>query len=201
MKVLFISVLACLTLALAGTASAANWPDPNLDRVATSIAGHPVTVWCEGSWADWIHAGDHFQDDWSYLEGFTYPNTTDMNVYVNPEICETLHALLAGGPRLVGPYHASIAIHTLIHESEHQYGILNEAQADCAALANFKSVATNYFGYPLYDTHTRLVRMKVKGVYTYRPQNYQTAGQQLADAYTMAWAWHKNAPAAYQGVC
>ena len=200
--------LACAAaLVMAGTASAENWKDARLDAVASHIAGKPVQVHCEDSWYEWINSGEQQDEDWSVLLGLTY--LSEPLVYINPDGCETLHALLELGPRAVGVYHAAGAVQTLVHEAVHQRGITDEGDTDCTALSLVDDVAVRHFGYKRTErvpyTVTTTTKRKVNGRWTtirstavrYRQQPSQT----LKDFHTMAVGWHKAAPPEYQGNC
>ena len=102
-KIIVVAVVAVAGFVLASSAAASNWPSGRLDTAASAVAGHPVQVWCEENWGDWIHLGDDYSEDFSYLMGFTFPS--EPIVYINPAHCETLHALLGGSQ--VGSYHSS----------------------------------------------------------------------------------------------
>lgn len=201
--------VAVLALTFAGTATASNWPHAQLDNVATTVAGHPVNVWCESSWADWIHTGDTFGEDWSYLYGFTFQSTPV--VYVNPAVCGTLHAMLAGSD--VGTFHASVAILALAHESVHQRGVVNEGDTDCTALPLVPGLAADFFGVPRTVTRTRIVRytrtvvrrlsgrlVRIK-VPALRTTQVSIRNPYLDELAASALAWHRSAPPQYQGTC
>jgi hypothetical protein len=200
--------LACAAALLtAGTASAENWKDNRLDTVASQIAGKPLAVHCESSWYEWINAGEEQAEDWSVLAGFTF--ISEPVVYISPDLCETLHALLELGPRGVGVYHVAAAVQTLVHEAVHQRGVSNEGETDCTALSLVDDVAVRTFGYRRTErvpyTVTTTTRRKVGGRWVtsriqavrYRQQPSQT----LKDFHAMAVAWHKAAPPEYQGTC
>jgi hypothetical protein len=196
-----VTAIAALTVP---AASAGNWPDAGLDAAASSVAGHPVQVWCESSWGDWIHAGDAFSVDFDLVLGYTDPTASTM-IYISPGLCETLHALLVFGPAKVGNYWGSLAVHALVHESEHQAGHVDEGETDCAALAVDDSAAVQFFGYQTSEQqpYTVTVRHKTKRTVTVTRQvRYRTApSKQLAEFHAFDHAWHASAPAAYQGGC
>jgi hypothetical protein len=143
-----------------GAAQAANAPDPRLDVVATSVAGHPVTVYCETDPAVWASGPG------PGVGAYTWPphmnpqiEQSQWNViFVGPPACGSLHRLLDHTGTLVDN---AGAIHLLVHESFHQrdgvYGNYQagdaypnsfEGRTDCAALAADEGVAINFFGYP-----------------------------------------------------
>lgn len=187
-------------------AGAANWPDTRLDQAASGIAGHSVNVWCEDTWSAWIHTGDYYNEDWSFLNGFTF--SVGNTIYVSPRQCETLHALLNFGPA-VGNYYAASAILTLAHEARHQAGDTDEGVTDCNALPLVEPLATTFFKYPKTEVESYTARVmktvRVKGVTrrvaTTVVRTRVIPARALADLKTMAYAWHKAKPAAYQGSC
>lgn len=201
--------LAVVALAATSVAQAGNWPDKRLDAVATSVAGHPVSVWCESSWSDWIHTGDSIDEDWDPLQGFTYLSTP--TIYLSPARCFTLHELVAGID--VGSLDASGAILTLAHESVHQRGITDEGVTDCTALPMVSSLAVDYFGIPAsvrqpyVATVSKRVGVRVGGhtvtrtLRTHVVRYRSVANPYLARLAAGAHAWHKSAPAEYQGTC
>jgi hypothetical protein len=200
--------LACTAaLTTAGIASAGNWEDDRLDAAASQIAGKPLDVHCEDSWYEWINAGEEAGEDWSVLAGFTY--VSEPVVYIAPDLCDTLHALLDLGPRGVGVYHAAAAVQTLVHEAVHQRGVTDEGDTDCTALTLVDDVAVRHFGYKRTErvpyTVTTTTRRKVGGRWvTSRSQAVryrQQPSQTLKDFHSMAVAWHKAAPPEYQGDC
>ena len=200
--------LACAAALLtASTASAANWPDRRLDAVASHIAGKPLDVHCEASWYEWINAGEEQAEDWGLLAGFTV--FSEPVVYIAPDLCDTLHALLELGPRGVGVYHAAAAVQTLVHEAVHQRGVADEGQTDCTALSLVDDVAVRNFGYKRTErvpyTVTTTSRRKVNGRWVRRQNKvvrYRAVpSQTLKDFHAMAVAWHKAAPPEYQGTC
>jgi hypothetical protein len=205
-------VTAAILAATAGPAAASkssNWPLAQLDAASSAVAGHPVQVWCEGSWGDWIHLGDSVGVDFGTVFGFT--NLDDPVIYINPDKCETLHALVSNYD--VGTYHASIAILTLAHESVHQRGISDEGVTDCTALPLVPDLAVNYFGYPETVAQTKIVsytktvvkrvngkRVTIK-VRAQKAVKVTVANPELAWLAEDALAWHRSLPAEYQGTC
>jgi hypothetical protein len=208
-KIVVVAVAALAAFVLASPAAASNWPSGDLDAAASAVAGHPVQVWCEENWGDWIHLGDDDGEDFSYLEGFTFPS--EPIVFINPAHCETLHALLDG--RQVGSYHSSIALLTLAHEAVHQRGVLDEGVTDCTALPLVPGLATDHFGVPRSVSKTRIVSYtktvvrRVNGrsvrvrVRAQKAVRVNIANPYLADLAAAARAWHRAAPAEYQGTC
>lgn len=183
-------VLVVILLALvSGTARAQNVPDPRLDAAASSIAGHPVTVWCELDWSAWLQMSQGQPD----AQGFTRIGTPI--VYVDPEVCVELHALLNGED--VGAYFAAEGLLTLAHESVHQRGITSESAADCTALSLVKSLAVKDLNVPAKVRQTYLRRVRRRWVRKHR----LVTNPWLSRLYKDAARWHEAKPAAYQGGC
>lgn len=197
-------------VALPATALGGNSADQRLDAAASEVAGKPVPVWCENSWADWIHFGDSVSQDWTWVSGFTVPSAGP-TVYVNPRQCETLHALLNG--ENVGTYYAASALLTLAHESVHQRGVLNEGETDCTALPLVPGLAVSRFGIASMvsqsytaTTVRRFVR-KVRGKrvvirVVQRVVRWRTVKNPYLDRLAAdALRWHRSKPPEYQGNC
>lgn len=204
----YVLLVAVALLVFAADARAANWPDPALDAAATKVAGHPVQVWCEASEGDWIHNGDSIGVDFGTVQGFTLPSQSTV-IYVTPQICRTLHALLRVGPNEVGNYWGSIAVHVLVHEAEHQAGHVDEGETDCAALTQDDAIAVAFFGYHNYDQYPSLVDVPHKVVYKGHTIRWKSTtvvmkvipSLQLQSFHDWDHAWHAAAPPAYQGGC
>jgi hypothetical protein len=156
-----------LLLIVSTNALAANTPDPKLDQVATEVAGHPVTAWCEDSQTDWKAMGIP-------AAGFTRPpGRVDYApiVYISPEPCATLHKLLNGV--YTDPGATAWGIVVLLHEASHQIGgqyafdvpgepagqRLYEGRTDCHALALLPKYLS-FFG--INPTASTLEWMRVK---------------------------------------
>jgi hypothetical protein len=205
-RLIIILAAAALTAVVAGvvahSASAASWPDSRLDTAAASVAGKPVSVWCEASWGDWIHTGDSISEDFGLVAGFTAPSYSNV-IYVAPDVCETLHAMLDDED--IGTYHAAYALGVLAHEARHQAGTISEGQADCEALQYVESMAVNSFGYPAQIAQKYIAK-------AYRTvQGRRVATKVVRTRYVRnpwlnwlnedAMRWHRSAPAEYQGDC
>lgn len=125
--------LLCVAFYFAGRANAANYNDTRLDAVATAIAGHPVTVTCADTTRDWVA-----DEDAAHLtfeaDGYTFVGGQPI-IWLAPRVCATLEALLAHPAAQVGPYWVALAVKTILHESTHQSGVLDERTTDCKALA------------------------------------------------------------------
>jgi hypothetical protein len=190
-------------------AQAGNWADSRLDATASQIAGKPINVWCESSWSDWIHAGDSVHENWDEVGGFTY--LSEPTIYVAPDSCFTLHALL--GRESVGTLYAAQAILVLAHEAVHQRGISDEGVTECTALPLVPSLAVSHFGIASTMRQTyattvwKSVRVKVGGTTVTRKVSTRDVRSRVipnpwlkqlaADAHR----WHRTSPAEYQGNC
>lgn len=205
-----IAALAALTLAgTAAASTAGNWQDSRLDAAASSIAGHPVNVWCEMSWGDWIHAGDYAGQDFGVVLGFTYLDSP--TIYISPAQCDTLHALLNN--EFVGSYHASLALLTLAHESVHQRGIADESVTECTALPLVPGLAEDYFGFPATIQQTKIVSYtktvvrRIKGQRVVIKIRAQKAVKVTVPDPWLKWIaddaqrWHNSLPAQYRVGC
>jgi hypothetical protein len=188
------TAFAVAATALAATASASNAPDARLDQLATKVAGHPVSVWCESSWQDWVDV-ERLLPGSPDLYGFTIPTHSNV-VYLQPTVCETLHVLLANNYYDTGDYWTAIAIHTLVHESLHQKGFADEGATDCAALALDPSVDAQFV--PETYTSSKWVRMKKRLV----RRKVTAANPDFARLVSWQHWFHNNAfPPEYRGGC
>ncbi|MDE2098614.1 MAG: hypothetical protein KGL39_15275 [Patescibacteria group bacterium] len=188
-----------LLLVTAGAAQASNSPDLTLDTAASYVAGHAVTVWCETDWAAWLSMEQ--QNGVSEAGGFTHIGTPV--VYVAPDVCEELHALI--DRRDVGSFFAADAVLTLAHEAVHQRGVADEGAADCAALSLVKDVATTFFGIPktVPQRYIELATRRVAGKRVRVPtlKTRQIINPYLVQLQQDAQLWHDAKPAAYRGSC
>jgi hypothetical protein len=195
-------VTGAVTLALvcAGTASAANQPDPRLDAAASLVAGHPISVYCENDWATWLANTSGPGES-----GFTVIGTPV--VYVDPQVCLTLQIMLHGDD--AGSVYGSQALLTLAHESVHQRGITDEGVTDCTALPFVPQLATKFFGIPatvqqtVTATRTILVRIgsKSKRISVTYTKEAIVPNPFLTTLATQAELWHRASPPEYQGGC
>jgi hypothetical protein len=202
-----IVVVALIALALAGAsaATAADWHLARLDAVASSVAGHPVSVYCEGSRAEWVDVERHMGFDGDSLAGFTFnPGVDDpfgnLNmVYIEPSACEALHVYSAMGWGAIGAANDAglrplgTAGLTLVHEAVHQRGVSDEGQTECAAYRMMPTLWTSQFGVkPKIWTWARVGRRMVHR-FVANP------------TYTRLMAWtkadHNSLPSQYRTVC
>lgn len=192
------AIFAVLTLMIA-SARAANNPSPVLDAAASYVAGHPVSVWCETSWSDWLTMTAN--NGVSEAGGFTRAETPV--VYLAPDVCEELHALV--GKEDVGSFFAADAILTLTHESVHQRGVMDEAVTDCTALGMVSQMATTFFSIPktVVQQYVKLAYKRVAGkrVRVSSIGTRYVANPFLARLVKDATRWHDAKPAQYHGSC
>lgn len=187
MKKLVLILALVGALAGAGTASGWNAATPRLDAIATYVAGHPVTVWCETDPATWIEMLGSSPEMANVL-GFT--QLDEPTVYVNPTDCRILRLASFGYDQAdTGLFYLARAIRDLVHESVHQRGIADEGITDCTALAAMPAVAVRFFGFH----RTTLVKRGDRRVRVPDPA--------LARLMDWAHAWHEESPSQYQGDC
>jgi hypothetical protein len=177
-------VLAALSSLLASAAAAAADPPPGfverpkLERIASSVAGRPVQVFCARDLSVW---GEFV---WQTLgvetlvdeDGLTQPARGI--AYLPSDSCRPLIDRLAGHPwqtRTMGA-----AILALIDESEHLAGISNESTTECTALTLVPIVAIKYFHYA---------------------SKPKTKHRQLHNLVGFAWDRHRERPQSYQALC
>lgn len=168
-RALLVALVLVLALLLVASARAGNAPDLRLDAAATEIAGHPVSVHCEAepaAWAEIVAAnfpGTPFSPD--RLQGFApYGGSV---VYLSPANCLTLRAELKAEPPAGLLRFTGEALMTLLHESIHARGVVDEHSTDCAALGLLRHYAVNLLLIPERVYVSKLVprvkRVKVKG--------------------------------------
>jgi hypothetical protein len=138
-----LALLTLLTVALHhGAAAAAKPGDLRLSKIASELAGRPVTIRCEGvSGALTGAAGESGRTN--FVEG--KPVSVS---YLQEGICQTLHAYAreeAAGMNCLLPCESPLelawSLNTLAHESYHLAGVRNEAQTECYALQAIDFVA------------------------------------------------------------
>jgi hypothetical protein len=190
-------VLVVTLLALVAGRAYAAVQNPALNATASAVAGHPVIVSCATSSSEWAA----FEATAGYaaeVDGFTFA-ARDNVIYLGPRVCQTLLALVTPNSHGdVGPYWAALAIKTIIHESVHQRGVLDEAVTDCTALSLLTQYAVSSFGYPA--TIKTFVYTKTK-LGTFKRRNATVPNPELARLAYWAEQWHLAMPANYQGGC
>jgi len=212
MRILLTALVAAAALAVTPLAAhAENWPDGRLDAIASTIAGHPVQVWCEDDDVEW---DDAFVD--SGLRGETvygFTSLSDPTIYLAPRFCETLHVALDAGPEQAGLFWLAGATLVLTHESVHQRGIADEAQTECTAYGMVGDVAARFFGLsqtktvvtlaPVTKTKTVRVGKKTVSVRytTYVRRSTQVANPDWAGFLDDARMWHESTPPEYRQGC
>jgi len=192
------------SLALAATASAADWQLGQADAVASSVAGHGVSVYCEDSRAEWVDVERAMGLDGDSLGGFTWaPGSPDPfgnvdTVYVQPESCTALHLFAQGwgtnwAAQDAGLYWLAMAGSVLVHESVHQRGISDEGMAECTAYRLMPTAWTSQFGIRKTARVKTVVRHRVR---------YRTVANPVY-VRLMQWtkAIHDTLSPAYRTVC
>lgn len=168
-RALVLALVLALAFVLVASARAGNVPDPRLDAAATEIAGHPATVYCEtepAAWAEIVAAnfpGAPFSPD--RLQGFApYGGSV---VYLSPANCLTLRAELKAAFPVGFLRSTGEALMTLLHESIHARGVVDEQATDCAALGLLRHYAINLLRIPERVYVSKLVarvkRVRVNG--------------------------------------
>lgn len=201
-------VALALVLMVAAIGARAQYGDVRLDNVATSVAGHPVSVYCYHDASEWVGV-EYAHALPTEADGFTLVGRENI-IYLAPRICDTLEAMLAPAIHdAVGPYMAGLALKVLLHESTHQYGVLDEGAADCNALALLRQYAVSSFGYTETVTvkvpRARTIKVKVgkvtKKVRTTVLVSAVVPNPALDALSQWALTWHHALPANYQGGC
>lgn len=145
-----------------------------LSPIASGVTGRPVTVWCARTPVIWR---DAVQALYPTLLGSTrglagVPDADSMQLA--PWVCQTLEGWLRG-KNAPSPENLGREILTLVHESIHLRGVVDEGLADCAALPLVPGVARTSF--------------KIR------------SAKVLRAVVQAAWADHNGKGAAYRGPC
>src|SRR5215471_4079533 len=167
---ILVLVVAAVTAGAATASSRGNWNLDRINQVASSIAGHPVGVYCEDSNAEWVDVSRAFGGTGDGLMGFTWgPNVTDpfgnVNaIYLNPQSCVAFHIFDGEGwgtntaAADAGVFWLADAIIALTHESQHQAGVTDEGVAQCNAITALRNgLITSAYGIP-----TKISQMTIK---------------------------------------
>lgn len=189
-------LVVAILLAFSAGGAAAAYQVPQLNAVASAVAGHSVIASCAADTREWVQ----FENAANFsieVDGFTQASQSNV-IFLSPRVCQTLTALLTPQSQDVGPYWAALAIKTIIHESVHQRGVLDESVTDCTALSLVAQYAASSFGYAAKIKQTSYVKVKdghFKRVVKTVPN------PALARLVRWALAWHLAMPANYQGAC
>lgn len=120
-------LLAALAVAAAVPGVRRHAQESRLSHVASILVGHHVSVHCQsfgqalsdvGNELGWVRFG---------------PNGPEPSTLIKRDPCAQLRRY-AGGDRDHPSRDEVIAVHVLTHESMHMKGLLNEAEAECAAV-------------------------------------------------------------------
>lgn len=138
-----------------------------LSRVASELAGRKVAVRCESYTATFV---DPFVEPGyvPFEDGRPARVTT-----VKPDVCRQLASYLRSSKRDPTPEQV-FAVHLLSHESMHLRGILDEAQAECAAVQRDARTA-RLLGAPA-DAAAALARTYWQADYPRMPSDYRSGG-------------------------
>jgi hypothetical protein len=163
-----VSVLLALDLAAVALVPVARLAseERRLSRVASMLVGAPATVHCQPLSRAMVDAtGDlgHVRIVDGELEHATL---------IKNEQCRLLARYAAGDQDDPSPDEV-VAVHVLTHESMHMRGILDEAQAECAAMQRDTSTATA-LGADEAHAHALAIRYWLT-VYPHMPDAYRTA--------------------------
>lgn len=193
------ALIALVMFALVFVAGArASYGDARLNAVASAVAGHPVVVSCGSGAGEWSNteksAGLTFE-----VDGFTTASQSNV-IYLAPRICDTLEADFTAGPNAVGDFWNGLAIKTIIHESVHQRGVLDESVTDCTALSLVQTYAPS-FGYAKTITQKVIASKLVKGKRVLYVKLVTVTNPALARLQFEAKAWHDVLPPSYRTVC
>jgi hypothetical protein len=204
-KGIIVVALVAVALACASAATAADWHSGRLDAVASSVAGHSVSVYCEDSRAEWVDVERAMGLDGDSLAGFTWspgeadPLGNSNTVYIEPEACEPLHVYAAMGwgttraANDAGLFRLASAGLMLVHEAVHQRGIGDEAQTECTAFRLMPKLWTSQFGVKPYIRAWVKVRKRMVHRLVPNPTYMRLMTWTKAD--------HAAQPAAYRTVC
>jgi hypothetical protein len=206
--VIVIVSLAVISAAMAAKANAANWQDSRLDSVASIVAGHSVSVYCEDSRAEWVDIERAMGNSGDDLGGFTWlPGAADPfgnynTVYIQPESCDALHVFgynwgTNGGAMDAGMYWFAQAVAILTHESVHQRGIADEGLTECTSYHLLPQVYVNQFN--IKRTVSVKTVAKVRG--KFRTVYKRVANPILARLLVWNKAIHNTMPAEYRTYC
>ena len=216
---------------LAGPASAAAkqlWYDPNVDAVASDIAGTAVNVHGEDDLNEW--GSFVTPDDPNTVLGFTFPFEPSSSVlfhqiFIAPVLWPALRGAVESGPLSSGSniYTTAVAIFDVTHEALHIRLVSgDENRVNACALQIFPAVLTRDFHISATDTKkttvpvTKTVRVKYRvwvhrrwvtryrsnAVTTYTTTTTTTPDATYAALVAAAQDFYKRQPASYNtGTC
>jgi hypothetical protein len=168
-------------------------PFEQMNAIASAAAGKPVPVICTWDHEEWdrqVQAATFGQQRGSYVAGYAWPGQS--TTWLNPGVCTALFETLNNGIAYSGLRPAAFGLLTLLHEAAHLAGVVNEAEADCRALAQFKAYTDDIGVRP-----TVRIRTIVGTKYVYRT----VPNPVFSRLYDIAVVLHKQRPAAYLGGC
>jgi hypothetical protein len=209
-KALFCLALVAATVGFAKTAAAAV-VHPKLDSVASEFAGHPMVVDCyTDSGAD-VHAWDITYQLYG-VYGVFYPSMPN-DVFLSPAACQPLLTTVNSSLQDAGLRPFAVGALTLVHESFHARGWVNEADTEACAMKYLPRAMQDFGVYPtktiaVKKTVTRWVRRKVgKRIVRVRSSRVVTVHRNVANpdyGHVIGWATenHNTLPPQYlNGTC
>lgn len=107
-----------------------------LSAVASRLVGHPVQVHCQTAGEEFVDAGAEL----GYVR-FDSAGVPEKRAVIKRAQCDHLRDYLSRGGR-TPQVDELVAVHLLTHEAMHLRGILNESEAECAAVQRNASTAT-----------------------------------------------------------
>ena len=129
-----VAALAVLAVAAAVPGVRRRSQERQLSRVASVLVGHRVTVHCQSF-------GQALSDVGNELGYVRYTdNGPEPSTLIKRDPCGQLRSY-AGGARSHPTLDEVVAVHVLTHESMHMKGLLDEAQAECAAVQRDEQTA------------------------------------------------------------
>ncbi|MBA2726516.1 MAG: hypothetical protein H0U53_11040 [Actinobacteria bacterium] len=169
-RILTAIVAVCIMLAsVAQSAQAADSPSPYLNEIASAVAGKNVTVHCETNTAAWnFHIIDITEGEMRGAEVHGYAYANGKRAFISPQACLPLRAALKVRVNASTAYAFSLGLLTLVHESLHLRGMVDEGMTECMAF-RLAPELLNAFGVPAKITvnGTRVANPMVKRIKTY----------------------------------
>jgi hypothetical protein len=191
-NVLLLGLLA-IVFFVAFTAPAQAGPFEQANAIASAAAGKPVQAICTWDNEEWdrqVQTVTFGQQRGSGMAGYAYPGQA--TTWLSPSVCTALFETLNNGVLYAGLRPAAFALLTLLHEAAHLAGVVDEGEADCKALGQFKTYIDD-----IGVGATVRIRTIVGTKYVYRTVPNPT----FSRLYQIAVVLHKQRPPAYLGGC
>jgi hypothetical protein len=185
--------------------------DPRLDKIASEFAGRPIVANCSLDTGADEYDWDIAAQLWG-VYGVYYPDRPD-RIFLSPAACTPLLVELNSGLKDAGMRPFANAVTTLVHESFHARGWVNEADTEACAMRFLPNALADFGIYPtktiaVKQVRTQLHRKKVgKRVIRWRSSRVVTVYRNVANSdYSsiVYWAkyWHSTLPSEYlNGTC